>query len=134
MSRSPTHVVAAIIEQADKVLICQRHRDDRMPLKWEFPGGKIEPGEDERTCLKRELQEELAIEAEIGEWVADFRYFYEGYQSHVHLFFYRVKQYHGHIRNRVFEQILWVRKSELMRFDFLEADIAIVEQLQNGVL
>ena len=60
-------VVAAVIERDGKILIGQRQRTARHAFKWEFPGGKVEPGEDERTALKRELREELGIDAEIGE-------------------------------------------------------------------
>ena len=60
-------VVAAVIERNQKILIGQRRRNGNHPLKWEFPGGKVEPGEDPKDALERELKEELAIEATIGE-------------------------------------------------------------------
>ena len=63
-------VVAALILKDGKVLICQRTQHQPMPLKWEFPGGKIEPGEHPEAALKRELDEELGIEAVIGQEVA----------------------------------------------------------------
>ena len=59
-------VVAALIFQDDKILVCQRTRHQTMPLKWEFPGGKIEEGEQPRDALHRELEEELGIDAKIG--------------------------------------------------------------------
>ncbi len=55
-------VTCAIIEHADKILICQRSTSMKLPLKWEFPGGKIEPGESKGDCLRREIKEELDIE------------------------------------------------------------------------
>src|SRR5574337_479283 len=64
------HVVAALIVKDGKLLVCQRTRHQTMPLKWEFPGGKIEEGEQPRDALRRELQEELGIEAVIGEEIA----------------------------------------------------------------
>ena len=59
-------VVAALILKNDQILACQRTRHQPMPLKWEFPGGKIEEGEQPRDALRRELEEELGIEAMIG--------------------------------------------------------------------
>ena len=59
-------VVAAVIEQDGEILVCQRRRGSRHELKWEFPGGKVEPGEEPRAALIRELQEELKIDADIG--------------------------------------------------------------------
>ena len=63
-------VVAALILKDDQILACQRTRHQPMPLKWEFPGGKIEEGEQPRDALRRELEEELGIEATIGNEVA----------------------------------------------------------------
>src|SRR6476646_12194107 len=67
---SMKRVVAALIWKNGKILICQRTRHQAMPLKWEFPGGKIEEGEQPRDALRRELEEELGISAEIGDEVA----------------------------------------------------------------
>jgi 8-oxo-dGTP diphosphatase len=63
-------VVAAVIEKDGKLLVCQRTRHQTMPLKWEFPGGKIEEGEQPRDALRRELEEELGIHAQVGEEIA----------------------------------------------------------------
>src|SRR2546426_1113095 len=70
-------VVAALILKNGKVLVCQRTRHQSMPLKWEFPGGKIEDGEQPRDALRRELEEELGIDAQIGEEVARIRHDYK---------------------------------------------------------
>ena len=64
---SVKRVVAALIFKHDQILVCQRTRHQTMPLKWEFPGGKIEEGEQPRDALRRELNEELGIDATIGE-------------------------------------------------------------------
>src|SRR5258707_2830907 len=69
-------VVAAVIEKDSKVLVCQRTRHQTMPLKWEFPGGKIEEGEQPRDALRRELEEEIGITATIGGEVARIRHEY----------------------------------------------------------
>ena len=70
-------VVAALILQKGKILVCQRTRHQTMPLKWEFPGGKIEIGEQPRDALRRELEEELGIDAKIGEEVARIQHKYQ---------------------------------------------------------
>ena len=70
-------MVAALILKNGKVLVCQRTRHQTMPLKWEFPGGKIEEGEQPRDALRRELDEELGIDALIGEEVARIRHEYK---------------------------------------------------------
>ena len=121
-------VAAGILKQDGKILICQRKPTGVFPLQWEFPGGKVEAGEDVQTCLRRELHEELAIEAEIGPQVSAFRYTYpNGFQ--VNLVFFWVEAYKGEIANQAFEQILWVDPRELPNFDFLEADRSLVTQL-----
>ncbi len=124
-------VAAGILKQDGKILICQRKPTGVFPLQWEFPGGKVEAGEDVQTCLRRELHEELAIEAEIGPQVSAFRYTYpNGFQ--VNLVFFWVEAYRGEIANQAFEQILWVDSRELPNFDFLEADRSLVTQLARG--
>jgi 8-oxo-dGTP diphosphatase len=126
-------VAAGILKQDERILICQRKRTGAFPLQWEFPGGKVEAGEDVQTCLRRELLEELAIEAEIGREVSAFQYTYpNGFQ--VNLVFFRVDAYTGEITNQAFEQILWVEPPELLNYDFLEGDRALVTQLSRGEL
>ena len=126
-------VVAAIITREDKLLICQRAQDQPMALKWEFPGGKIEPGEEQPAALRRELEEELGISATIGEKLSSIQHHYRNGGA-VELHFYRVREYEGEMINRIFEQIRWVDRRELTRFDFLAADHDIVHQLANGKL
>ena len=82
MLKSPLIVVAGVIERDARILICRRRADARHhPLKWEFPGGKVEPGEEPRAALARELGEELGIRAEIGEEIESFAYQYAGPRS-----------------------------------------------------
>jgi 8-oxo-dGTP diphosphatase len=126
-------VAAGILKQDERILICQRKRTGAFPLQWEFPGGKVEAGEDVQTCLRRELHEELAIEAEIGREVSAFQYTYpNGFE--VNLVFFRVDVYTGEIANQAFEQILWVEPPALLNYDFLEADRALVARLARGEL
>jgi len=130
---SPTvkQVVAALIFREDQVLVCQRTRHQTMPLKWEFPGGKIEEGEQPRDALRRELNEELGIDATIGEEVARIRHEYKS-GSAVELRFYAVREYKGEIENRIFKDMRWAQRSELPSFDFLEADLQLVRELAEG--
>jgi len=111
-----------------KVLIGQRKRGGRHPLKWEFPGGKVEPGEDPRAALARELREELSVEAVIGEQLDSYPVSYgDGFRAL--LYFYRVTQFQGEPRNLDFEQIVWERPQRLPDYDFLEGDISFVSKV-----
>jgi 8-oxo-dGTP diphosphatase len=102
-----------------------------MPLKWEFPGGKIEEGEQPRDALRRELEEELGIEATIGNEVARIHHEYPGGGA-IELRFFEVHDYQGEIENRIFREIRWVGRRELLELDFLEADRTLVEDLAAG--
>ena len=124
-------VVAALILKNGKVLVCQRTRHQSMPLKWEFPGGKIEDGEQPRDALRRELEEELGIDAQIGEEVARIRHDYKNGGA-VELRFYVVKEYAGEMENRIFRDVRWAKRSELPSYDFLEADLELVKDLATG--
>jgi 8-oxo-dGTP diphosphatase len=126
-------VVAALIMNQGKILVCQRTRHQTMPLKWEFPGGKIETGEQPRDALRRELEEELGIDAKIGEEVAHIQHKYKNGGA-VELRFYVVHQFRGKIENRIFRDIQWVDRKKLPTFDFLEADLELVKRLADGKL
>ena len=124
-------VVAALIFKDGKVLVCQRTRHQTMPLKWEFPGGKIEEGEQPRDALRRELDEELGIEARVGDEVARIRHQYKNGSS-VELRFFAVREYKGELENKIFKDMRWADRSELPSFDFLEADLELVKDLASG--
>lgn len=126
-------VVAGIIVKEGKILVCQRTRHQTMPMKWEFPGGKIEEGEQPRDALRRELDEELGIEAVIGEEVARIRHEYKGGGA-VELRFYVVREYGGELQNRIFKDVQWSEAKDLPSFDFLEADLTLVNDLAGGKL
>ena len=102
-----------------------------MPLKWEFPGGKIEPGEQPREALRRELQEELGVSAQIGDEVETVQYHYKNGGA-VELHFFRVAEFDGEMEKHIFEQIRWVEPRSLTRFDFLDADREIVRKIAAG--
>ena len=126
-------VVAALIWRGHEILICQRTRHQPMPLKWEFPGGKIEEGEQPRDALRRELDEELGIQAMIGEEVARIRHEYPN-RTFVELRFFAVQSYRGEMENRIFQQVVWVRPEQLPSYDFLEADLELIGRLTRGDL
>jgi 8-oxo-dGTP diphosphatase len=124
-------VVAGLIEKDGKLLVCQRTRHQTMPLKWEFPGGKIEEGEQPRDALRRELEEELGIIATIGDEFARIRHEYPN-GGMVELRFFVVRQYEGEIENRIFKDVQWSAPAALPSYDFLEADETLVRDLAAG--
>jgi 8-oxo-dGTP diphosphatase len=126
-------VVAALIIRGEKILICQRTEDQAMPLKWEFPGGKVEPDEDLKDALHRELEEELGIDAVIGRKVAAIQHTYASGAA-LELYFYRVDQFKHEIQNRIFRDVRWIDRKELPTYDFLEADVKLVRDISAGRL
>jgi 8-oxo-dGTP diphosphatase len=126
-------VVAAVIERNGKLLVCQRTRHQTMPLKWEFPGGKIEEGEQPRDALRRELEEELGIRATIGDEVTRLRHTYPN-GSTVEVRFFIVREYEDEIENRIFRDLQWADPKDLPSYDFLEADATLVKDLAAGKL
>jgi 8-oxo-dGTP diphosphatase len=125
--------VAALIVRAGEVLICQRRPDQPMALQWEFPGGKIEPGESPEEALLRELDEELGITAKIGGHVTHIRHNYR-HGGAVDLQFFAVQEFTGEIENRIFHQVKWVKLEELPAYDFLAADRDLIKDLAAGKL
>jgi 8-oxo-dGTP diphosphatase len=126
------NVVAGVIERDGLILICQRKRGSRHALKWEFPGGKVEPGEDSPSALVRELREELRIEARIGEQIHSQTVHYPN-RPPIDLQFYRVTEFSGEPANLGFEQIVWEDRRKLPQYDFLEGDIEFVNKLAKTV-
>jgi 8-oxo-dGTP diphosphatase len=123
-------VVAAVIERDGRILICQRKRGAKHALKWEFPGGKVEPGEDSQSALARELREELQIEAAIGPLMHTETIRYPIGPA-IRLQFYRVSEFSGEPANMQFEEIIWEDSRNLAAYDFLEGDRAFVKKLAS---
>jgi 8-oxo-dGTP diphosphatase len=117
-----TTVVAGLLERGGKILICQRRSDQAHPLKWEFPGGKVEAGESPASALVRELEEELGIEAGPPVEVTRYEYSYPG-KNPILLIFFRVTEWRGGIINKIFENIEWEHADCLGSHDFLEGDL-----------
>ncbi len=132
MKRHEIRVVAGVIERDGMVLVGQRRAGDRFQYKWEFPGGKIEPDEDPKEALARELREELGIEAEIGEEMARYEHQYPG-KTAILLIFLRVPAFTGVPENHVFESIQWVDREQLPGMDFLDGDVDFVRRLARGM-
>lgn len=129
--KQPKQVVAAVLEHEGRVLICQRRADQPFAGQWEFPGGKVEAGETAEAALRRELQEELAIDAEIGCELATVRHQYaEG--LFVELHFFSVTTFSGAMVNRIFQEVRWEPRDALRAGTFLEADRGVVEQLRRN--
>ena len=126
-------VVAGLLVKGGKLLVCQRTRHQTMPLKWEFPGGKIEEGEQPRDALRRELEEELGILASIGDEVKRIQHEYPN-GGVVELRFFIVREYQREIENRIFRDIQWAEPKDLPTYDFLEADLTLVNELAAGKL
>jgi 8-oxo-dGTP diphosphatase len=126
-------VAAALIVRDGEVLIGQRRANQPMALLWEFPGGKIEPGESPQQALARELGEELGIEATIGPQLIRIRHNYR-HGGAVDLQFFTVREFTGEIQNHIYEQIKWVKLADLPTFDFLAADRGLIRDLAAGKL
>ncbi len=104
-----------------------------MALQWEFPGGKIEPGESAEQALMRELAEELGIQASIGAPVTRIRHNYR-HGGAVDLQFFAVHEFSGEIDNQIYEQVRWVKLEELTGYEFLAADRGLIKDLAAGKL
>lgn len=126
----PVLVTAGILLDGDRILICQRHHSDRYGLQWEFPGGKVQDGEDLKASLRRELAEELSIQAEVGEEVFRLRHRYP--DRYVEVVFFLVRAYGGRVQNGVFEAVEWAPRGKLHTYNFLEADLELVNRIAKG--
>src|SRR5579863_2284360 len=124
-------VVAGIIEQNGRLLICQRQPGHIFAGKWEFPGGKLRPSETPRQALERELREELGGSPKIGELVQMVRHRYAEMREPVQISFLRAALQEMP-RNLTFERIVWARPTELPRYDFLAADRQVISRLVQG--
>lgn len=129
--RAAIPVVAAVVVRDGRVLLCQRHDGEHLPLLWEFPGGKIDPGETPREALVRELDEELGVRSEVGEQVADIVHTYP--EKTVWLRFFRVS-IAGEPNPLVHRAIEWVSLDRLVEYPAPPPNARVIERLISGEL
>ncbi len=122
-------VVAALIESDGKLLVCQRRRTDSFGLMWEFPGGKLEPGETPAQAIARELYEELGVTAQIGQEIYRTRHQYSELAEPIDLIFFTATLNTAEIRNQAFETMEWRARETLHELNFLPADREFVAKL-----
>ena len=120
-----TQVIAAIIEKDGKILIARRKKGSHLAHKWEFPGGKIEPGETHEQCLKRELLEELGIKVNVEEFICSSKYAYENIS--IELCIYKVSFVSGEFSINSHEEIRWISPGKLSEYDLPEANIPVTK-------
>ncbi len=120
-------VAVGIIFRNGAILTGQRKRTSRYPLKWEFPGGKLEPGETPSAALVRELDEELGIHASPGPEF--FRQEWDYGDRSWRVYYFPVHTFTGEPENRTFEQIRWVPPEDLLEMDILDGNREVVELL-----
>jgi 8-oxo-dGTP diphosphatase len=126
-------VVAAVIERNDRrLLIGQRRSNDTSPLKWEFPGGKVESGETPERALKRELREELGATLTKSAPIGRVVHKYSSTPEELEILFYAASIREPEVTPRAFEQIAWVLPKELGNYDFLTANTQLVANLATG--
>jgi len=125
------HVVCAIIQCDNRILIAQRREHMTLPIKWEFPGGKVEDGENKQAALKREIKEELAMEIAVGEALKPVVYHYKNFSITLYPFLCTtisrqfVKKEHKEIR--------WEELENLMDYDWAAADVPVVGELMTSI-
>jgi 8-oxo-dGTP diphosphatase len=125
-------VVAAVIESGGNILVGQRRGNDRFGLMWEFPGGKIKPGETPEQALARELQEELGACARIGAELFRTTHRYAELSEPLELTFFSATLDPDSIRNLAFETMEWRAPASLVELNFLPADREFVALLTQN--
>lgn len=127
VARPHYRVVAALIERDGRYLITQRRPQARLPLLWEFPGGKVEKGETDQQGLARELREEMGIEVEVGPLMLHVTHGYEAYN--LDLLVYRCQLRGADPEPIRVHDIRWVEPHELSDYPFPGADQQTVDAL-----
>jgi 8-oxo-dGTP diphosphatase len=122
-------VLAAVIEQEGRFLLTRRLDHTHLAGLWEFPGGKCEPGESHEACLRRELAEELGVDAHIGDEIIETEHAYPERTVRLH---FRRATIQGAPQALLGQQMQWVTRDELGTLDLPEADRALIEILRSG--
>ena len=127
-----TRVSAAIIKNSDnEILICQRGPGGSCEFLWEFPGGKIEPGESPEECLVRECREELEIDIEVLDLFEQTKYSYP--EREIEFMFFSASLKNGSPTPSVHKNIKWVSPDKLQDYEFCPADVSVIEKLAKGM-
>jgi len=129
MSKPLIEVACAIIAEGEKVLVVRRSSGMPHPLKWEFPGGKLRPGENPEGCIIREIREELGVQITAEQLYPSVRYAYDEYIVKLIPFVCRISQ--GHISLAEHASYRWAERSELEQLDLLEADREVVKLIDR---
>ena len=128
MERKSTEVVAALIWDGDKFLICQRPAHKARGLLWEFVGGKVELGETKEQALIRECQEGLAVTLAVNDVFMEMDHQYP--DLHVHLTLFNASILDGTPQMLEHNDIRWITTQEIQRYEFCPADVEILRRLQ----
>lgn len=124
-----TDVVAAIIEENGKIMICQRPKNKTRALQWEFVGGKVEEGETKQQALKRECMEEIGVNVDVQE---EFMKVYHTYPDiDICLTFFKAVIPDGRPQRLEHNDVRWVTRSELDNYEFCPADKDLLEVIKN---
>ena len=123
-------VVAGIITDSGKIFATQRGYGDYKDF-WEFPGGKMEPGETPQQALARELREELSVEVDVGEFVCTVEYDYPGFHLTMHCFYCSVTG--GTLTLLEHEAAKWLNMEQIHSVDWLPADVVVVNALEKNI-
>ena len=124
-------VVAAIIENDGRYLLCQRHHGPHIPLKWEFPGGKVEPGETPEAGLHREIVEELGTACRVGQLVAEVTHSYPEKTVWIRFYLASLEDAPRAIVHRALE---WVHPSDFDRYEAPPPNAVILDRIRAGEL
>ena len=124
-----TEVVAALIWDGDRFMACQRPAHKARGLKWEFVGGKVEPGESKQQALIRECREELAVTVEVGEVFMEVDHVYPDLTVHLTLFHAAIAE--GEPQRLEHNEIRWITVEEIDQYEFCPADKEILERLKK---
>ena len=132
MEKKATEVVAALIWDGDRFLICQRPAHKARGLLWEFVGGKVEPGETKEQALVRECREELAVAISVGEVFMEVDHDYP--DLNVHLTLFNAAIIEGMPQMLEHNDIRWITAVEIPQYEFCPADKPILEHLRHKLL